>query len=176
MNRWTTIAVMSANRTATGSPGRPAKPRGQQLLDVLGRVLGAPGREFSRAAGAIRVHHLSVWATMVRWTMTPGESQHISAWINRPAAEVYRFASNPENLPRWARRSGRGEVTRVGENWVVRSPMGEVTVEFSPTNELGCSTTSSRCRQVSRCSTRCGWFPRGRTGVRWCSPCAAVPA
>ncbi|HMZ13329.1 MAG TPA: SRPBCC family protein [Mycobacterium sp.] len=68
---------------------------------------------------------------------TAGESQHISAWINRPAAEVYRFASNPENLPRWAAGLAEGQVTRVGENWVVRSPMGEVTVEFSPTNELG---------------------------------------
>ena len=68
---------------------------------------------------------------------TAGESQHISAWINRPAAEVYRFASNPENLPRWAAGLAEGEVIRVGDNWVVRSPMGQVTVEFSPTNEFG---------------------------------------
>lgn len=68
---------------------------------------------------------------------TAGESQHISAWINRSANEVYRFASNPENLPRWAAGLSEGEVIRVGDNWVVQSPMGQVTVEFSPTNEFG---------------------------------------
>ena len=30
------------------------------------------------------------------------KSQHISVAINRPAAEVYEFASNYENLPKWA--------------------------------------------------------------------------
>lgn len=68
---------------------------------------------------------------------TAGESQHISTWINRPAAEVYRFASDPAMLPRWAAGLADGEVTRVGDTWVARSPMGEVTIEFSPTNDLG---------------------------------------
>lgn len=28
-------------------------------------------------------------------------------------------------------------MTQVGDNWVVRSPMGEVTVQFAPANDLG---------------------------------------
>ena len=68
---------------------------------------------------------------------TAGESRHISVWINRPALEVYRFASNPASLPQWASGLAEGEVTKVGETWVAQSPMGEVTIEFSPTNELG---------------------------------------
>jgi uncharacterized membrane protein len=30
-------------------------------------------------------------------------SQHISVSINRPADQVYEFAANPENLPKWPR-------------------------------------------------------------------------
>jgi uncharacterized protein YndB with AHSA1/START domain len=29
-------------------------------------------------------------------------AKHISVSIERSAAEVYEFASNPENLPKWA--------------------------------------------------------------------------
>lgn len=29
-------------------------------------------------------------------------AKHISVSINRPAKEVYYYASNPENLPEWA--------------------------------------------------------------------------
>jgi uncharacterized membrane protein len=29
-------------------------------------------------------------------------AKHISVSINRPAGQVYEFASNPENLPKWA--------------------------------------------------------------------------
>jgi len=30
------------------------------------------------------------------------KSRHVSVSINRPADQVYEFASNPENLPKWA--------------------------------------------------------------------------
>jgi len=30
------------------------------------------------------------------------ESQHISTYIERPAAEVYAYVVNPVNLPTWA--------------------------------------------------------------------------
>ncbi|WP_396930183.1 SRPBCC family protein [Mycolicibacterium sp.] len=65
------------------------------------------------------------------------ESQHISAWINRGAADVYRYASDPANLPEWAAGLARSEVTRVGDTWVAQSPMGEITIEFTPANDLG---------------------------------------
>jgi uncharacterized membrane protein len=30
------------------------------------------------------------------------ESRHLSEWIDRPADEVYEYASDPANLPQWA--------------------------------------------------------------------------
>ncbi len=66
-----------------------------------------------------------------------GESRHISAWINRPAAEVYRYAADPVHLPQWAAGLASGELTRVGDTWVVQSPMGEIAIEFTPANDLG---------------------------------------
>jgi len=65
------------------------------------------------------------------------ESQHIAAWINRSAADVYRYASDPAHLPEWAAGLARSEVTRVGDTWVAQSPMGEITIEFTPANDLG---------------------------------------
>lgn len=68
---------------------------------------------------------------------TSGESRHISAWINRSATDVYRYAADPAHLPQWAAGLSQGELTKVGDTWVAQSPMGEVTIEFSPANDLG---------------------------------------
>jgi hypothetical protein len=68
---------------------------------------------------------------------TAGESRHISAWINRSATDVYRYASDPAHLPEWAAGLAQGELTRVGDTWVAQSPMGEITIEFTPANDLG---------------------------------------
>jgi len=46
------------------------------------------------------------------------------AWINRSATDVYRYASDPAR-------------TRVGDTWVAQSPMGQITIEFTPANDLG---------------------------------------
>ena len=51
------------------------------------------------------------------------ESRHVGVWINRPPEEVYAFASDLENLPRWAAGVAQG--------------LGDVTVEFVPTNDFG---------------------------------------
>ena len=32
-------------------------------------------------------------------------AKHISVSINRSAGQVYEFASNPENFPKWGRRT-----------------------------------------------------------------------
>lgn len=64
------------------------------------------------------------------------KSRHISISINRPASQVYAFASDPENLPRWA--SGLSTaVRREGHVWIADSPMGEVRVTFADKNEFG---------------------------------------
>jgi Polyketide cyclase / dehydrase and lipid transport len=63
-------------------------------------------------------------------------ARHISVSINRSAAQVYEFASNPENLPKWA--SGlSGSIKKVNEDWIAESPMGTVKVKFAEKNKFG---------------------------------------
>jgi uncharacterized membrane protein len=63
-------------------------------------------------------------------------AKHISISINRPAKEVYTFASNPMNLPKWARGLG-STVKKEGDQWLMDSPMGKVSVKFAEKNEFG---------------------------------------
>jgi hypothetical protein len=44
------------------------------------------------------------------------KSVHISVSINLPADQVYEFASNPENLPKWAAGLG-GSIKNVNGDW-----------------------------------------------------------
>jgi hypothetical protein len=64
------------------------------------------------------------------------KSRHISISINRSAAEVYEFASNPENLPKWAAGLS-GSVKNVNGEWIAESPMGTVKVKFADKNRFG---------------------------------------
>ena len=50
--------------------------------------------------------------------------QHISVYIARRPAEVYEFASDPRNLPRWAAGLARSEVRRDGDEWIADAPFG----------------------------------------------------
>ncbi|MFZ2173349.1 MAG: SRPBCC family protein [Rhodococcus sp. (in: high G+C Gram-positive bacteria)] len=64
------------------------------------------------------------------------ESTHVSLFIDRSAADVYVFASDPANLPAWA--SGlSSSITQEDGRWIVESPMGRVTVTFVPANDFG---------------------------------------
>ena len=60
----------------------------------------------------------------------------ISVTIAAPAARVYAFASNPQNLPRWV-PSFFESVERVDGEWVAQSPLGRVAVKFVHDNDLG---------------------------------------
>jgi hypothetical protein len=64
------------------------------------------------------------------------KSLHISVSINRPADKVYEFASNPENLPRWAAGLG-GSIKNVNGDWIAESPMGRIKVKFAEKNKFG---------------------------------------
>ncbi|AKQ67941.1 hypothetical protein A176_004853 [Myxococcus hansupus] len=64
------------------------------------------------------------------------ETTHVSISIARPAADVYAYASDPRNLPHWAAGLS-SDIREVDGRWVAASPMGQVFVEFTPTNELG---------------------------------------
>lgn len=63
--------------------------------------------------------------------------KHLSVSIARQPAEVYEFASDPKNLPRWASGLARSEVRRDGDEWVVEAPFGKVRVKFAPPNPFG---------------------------------------
>lgn len=60
---------------------------------------------------------------------------HVS--IERPWREVYRFAANPETMPKWASGLASG-LTRDGDEWITGGgPLGAARVRFAPPNELG---------------------------------------
>lgn len=63
-------------------------------------------------------------------------SRHLSEWINRPANEVYDYASDPANLPEWAPGLGSA-VEKVGEEWFVETGMGRVGFAFVERNDHG---------------------------------------
>lgn len=63
--------------------------------------------------------------------------QHLSVYIARRPAEVYEFASDPRNLPRWAAGLARSEVRKEGDEWVVEASFGKATVKFAEKNALG---------------------------------------
>ncbi len=65
------------------------------------------------------------------------EVQHISIYIDRLPSEVYEFASNPENLPRWAAGLASSEVKRDRDAWVAEAPFGKVKIRFSERNTFG---------------------------------------
>jgi hypothetical protein len=64
------------------------------------------------------------------------KSRHVSISINHPVNEVYEFASNPENLPKWAAGIS-GSVKNVNGDWIAESPMGTVKVKFADKNRYG---------------------------------------
>ena len=64
------------------------------------------------------------------------KSRHISISINNSVDEVYAFASNPENLPKWAAGLS-GSVKNVKGEWVAASPMGTIKIKFADKNRFG---------------------------------------
>ena len=63
-------------------------------------------------------------------------SRVLTVAIARPPVEVYEFASNPANMPRWATafcKSVRAE----GGAWIMDTPQGPVKIRFVPKNDLG---------------------------------------
>lgn len=65
------------------------------------------------------------------------QSRHVSVVVRTAPDRVYAFAAQPGNLPRWAAGLAKADVQERGEQLVVQSPMGEVTVRFVPHNDFG---------------------------------------
>ena len=63
--------------------------------------------------------------------------QHVSVYIARRPADVYEFASDPRNLPRWASGLARSEVKQDGDTWIADAPFGKVRVRFAERNPFG---------------------------------------
>lgn len=64
------------------------------------------------------------------------KSQTITVYIAAPASKVYAFASQEENMPRWVPSFFRS-VTRLGDEWLVDSPLGKATLAFAEQNPFG---------------------------------------
>ena len=65
------------------------------------------------------------------------EVEHISVYIERTPADVYEFASNPENLPLWAAGLAQSKVSRDGDEWMADAPFGSVRIGFASRNSFG---------------------------------------
>ena len=63
-------------------------------------------------------------------------AKHLSVSIERSAAEVYEFASDPENLPQWAGGLS-GSIKKIDQEWIAEAPMGTVKVKFTERNKFG---------------------------------------
>jgi uncharacterized protein YndB with AHSA1/START domain len=68
------------------------------------------------------------------WHDDAMRSRHVSRVIAAEPDAVYEFASDAENLPRWAAGLAQGDVVRDGDTLLVESPMGRVQVRFVEKN------------------------------------------
>lgn len=70
--------------------------------------------------------------------MTPSDAgtRHLSIHIDRPAYQVYAYASEPSHLPAWAAGLG-ASIEETDGQWIADSPMGRVVVDFAPRNDFG---------------------------------------
>lgn len=64
------------------------------------------------------------------------QSVHLGIRIDRSAAEVYDYVSQPANLPEWAAGLA-GSIDFVEGRWVADSPLGQVVVEMTEPNRYG---------------------------------------
>ena len=64
------------------------------------------------------------------------ESRTISIRIDRSVKVVYDFASNPENLPKWASGLGKS-MTKLSDAWLVETPQGPMKIRFTGRNDYG---------------------------------------
>lgn len=68
---------------------------------------------------------------------TSDTSRHLAVVINRSSREVYRYAADPARIHEWAAGLADADLTQVDGKWVTQSPMGEISIDFTPENDLG---------------------------------------
>lgn len=62
--------------------------------------------------------------------------KNISISINKPADEVYQYASAPENFPLWVEFI-KSMTKEAGNIWFAETDLGNIKIEFVPENEFG---------------------------------------
>ncbi|GAA2533816.1 SRPBCC family protein [Winogradskya humida] len=62
------------------------------------------------------------------------ETRHLAVAIDKPAADVYAYASDPTNIPQWAPGLGTS-VEQVDGVWYVDTPGGRLKLDYAPQNE-----------------------------------------
>lgn len=63
-------------------------------------------------------------------------SRHLSISIGRSPKDIYRFASNPANLPRWATTFCKSVKKKKGKWWIETS-LGTMEIQIVKKNPLG---------------------------------------
>lgn len=63
-------------------------------------------------------------------------SRTLTCSIQRSPLEVYKFAANPMNLPKWI-RSFCLSVKESGDEWLMETPAGWMAIRFVPENAFG---------------------------------------
>ncbi len=61
--------------------------------------------------------------------------KNINVSINKPARDVYQFASNPENFPKWVKFVK--SITRKDDSWIAQTDLGTIKMKFAAQNEFG---------------------------------------
>jgi carbon monoxide dehydrogenase subunit G len=88
--------------------------------------------------------------------------QHLSVTIARRPAEVYEFASDPTNMPRWAAGVARSQMRKDGDAWVADAPFGQVRVRFAEPNSFGVMDHDVTLASASPSTMPCGSCPTER--------------
>lgn len=61
--------------------------------------------------------------------------KHITISINKPADEVYRYASNPKNFPEWV--AFIESITEQGDLWIGKTAIGDIKIKWTAPNDFG---------------------------------------
>lgn len=61
--------------------------------------------------------------------------KNISVSINKSPEEVYQFASNPENFPKWVKFVQ--SITKQGDLWIGKTAQGDIKIKWPPSNDYG---------------------------------------
>ena len=64
------------------------------------------------------------------------EARYLSVSIKSAPEDVYAFASNPENVPKWATGLS-GSIKKSGTGWIAETPLGKAKIRFAEKNPFG---------------------------------------